>query len=700
MTKSAFLLKTAPLLPWPLIAFFFAAAVLLVAFGIWRGARGVLFRAGALAILLAVLVNPSLFEEKRAPRRDVAVILVDQSPSQAIGSRPRATKRALETVERRLSREKNLALRLVFAKESLVEAATKGTRLFAPLERALSGLSRRRLAGVVMITDGEVDDVPAGSKKALRRIVGAPLQVLLSGRPNEEDRRLEVSRAPAFGIVGKRVEILLKVEDEGTGGARGRATKARLTWLKDGGPPHSLLVPVGREVPITTTIDHGGANVIEVAVAPGRHSLTPFNKQAVVVVNGVRNRLKILLVSGKPTRDERVWRNILKSDPLVDLVHFTILRPPEKQDATPIRELSLIAFPTRELFVKKLKDFDLVIFDEYLGQGIIPEDYLANVVHYVANGGALLEVIGPVSESEKILDRYTLDRIMPAEPTGGVDEAGFRPRLTALGRRDPVTESLPGAGPAGGVPNWGRWFRQVKARVRRGMVLMKGKGGAPLLVLDHAGKGRVAELLSDQMWLWARGFEGGGPEDELLRRLVYWLMKEPALSGNALRARVDAGRLFVTRQSLKPENRPVSVIAPDGRRRSLSLVPGKGGRSTGSLAINEIGLYHVKSGGLTAIAASGPLNPVEFADVRTTAKRLAPVAAATGGGVFWVGSGSVPQIRRVRPGQRASGKNWMGFRENGDYRVKGLSEIALLPGLAALFLILGGFFLAWRREGS
>jgi hypothetical protein len=697
---NAFLVKAAPLLPWPLLAALFVAALLLLAIGVVRRARGVLLRGLAFATLLAALLNPSLIEEKRLPQRDVAVVVVDQSPSQSIGQRRAATEKALEAVARRLSREKGLALRVVPAGASALAAASQGTRLFHALDRTLSDVPRRRLAGVVMITDGQVADAPSGNEKALRRAVGAPLYVLLSGQPNEKDRRLIVTRAPRFGIVGKKIALLVRVEEEGESRKQTRAEEVRLSWRKDGGPLHRLLVPVGRDIPLQIAINHGGANVIELQVAPGPQVLTPLNKEAVVVVNGVRDRLKVLLVSGKPTRDERVWRNILKSDPSVDLVHFTILRPPEKQDATPIRELSLIAFPTQELFDKKLKEFDLVIFEEYDSEGIIPDNYLANVARYVRSGGAFLEVTGPPSRAGEPLGPNPLDRVLPAKLTGRFDREGFRPRLTVIGRRHPVTAGLPGAGPEHGTPRWGRWFRQEAAQVRHGVTLMTGAHGEPLLVLDRVGKGRVAELLSDAMWLWARGFEGGGPQAELLRRLVYWLMKEPALSENALRARVERNRLIVTRQSLEPDNRPVTVTIPDGAKKSLVLTPQNGGRSSGSLPINAIGLYHVSDGERTAVAAAGPLNPIEFADVRTTARKLAPVAAATGGRVFWVGSGKIPEVRRVRRGETRNGNNWMGFRENGQYRVAGFGEIPLLPGIVALFLILGGLLAAWRREGS
>ena len=698
MTGSAYTIAAAPLLPWTAIAALGGACMLVLAFGVLRRARGLLWRAIAMAILLTALVNPSIIEEQRSPQRDTAIIVVDESPSQRIGQRQQATDEALAALSDRLGHERDLDVRVIRAGKPQPGAGDDGTRLFTALTRAMSDVPRERLAGVVMITDGQVHDVTADAKAASETI-GAPLHILLSGQPDEADRRLVVGQAPSFGLVGKELQLKIRVEDlpEKKDTAIGQAV---VTWRKDGGPPQRVTVPVGRDVQLTLPIDHGGPNILELEAEPGPRELTLDNNRAVVVVNGVRDRLRVLLVSGEPHAGERVWRNILKSDASVDLVHFTILRPPEKQDGTPIRELSLIAFPIRELFDVKLDEFDLIIFDRYSRRGVIPQAYLENVARYVRKGGAFLEAAGPSFGTPLSLSRTPLGTVLPSEPTGDVYGEGFKPQLTDLGRRHPVTEDLPGAGPTGGQPTWGRWFRQVDSRVQRGTTVMSGDRGEPLLVLDRVGQGRVAQLLSDQMWFWARGFEGGGPQAELLRRLAYWLMKEPDLEENDLRATVEGDRIVVTRQSLEPNDRPVTVTAPDGSSRSLTLTPESGGRSSGSLPITEMGLYHVTDGTRAALAAAGPLNPVEFADVRTTPNKLAPVVTATGGGIFWAGAGNIPEVRRVSPDRTAAGRNWMGLRANGDYTITGFSEMPLLPGIAALLLIVGGLLAAWRREGT
>jgi hypothetical protein len=693
---SGWSLGFSPLLPWWAISVFALAAVVLLGFGAWRRARGTAWRLLACAALAFIAAGPSLVEQKREFQRDVAAVVVDESPSMRIGDRRQIAADALKELSAQLARFPDLELREIHAGDpgGDISAADQGTQLYTALARGLADVPRQRIAGAVMISDGEIHDMPAPGRMDL----GAPLHVLLVGKPGEADRRLEIEDAPKFGLVGKEVTLKLKVEDLPDTGKIGGA--AQLTIRKDGGAPVIHSVAIGQDLSIPVVIDHGGPNVIEISVEPGPHELTLDNNRAAFVINGVRDRLKVLLVSGEPHAGERTWRNILKSDPSVDLIHFTILRPPEKQDGTPIRELSLIAFPIRDLFDVKIDDFDLIIFDRYRQRSVLPMVYLENIANYVRNGGALLEDSGPAFGTPLSLYRTPLGAVLPAEPTGNVFEAGFVPAVNALGRRHPVTEDLPGLpSDPKAAPKWGRWFRDVDALPHRGSTIMTGYNGHPLLVLDRAGKGRVAQLLSDEMWLWTRGYEGGGPQAELLRRIVYWLMKEPDLEENDLRADVAGNRLDITRQSLEADDNPVEVTGPDGQSQTVTLTPQTGGRSTASLPVTESGLYRVVDGDRTALAAAGSLNPIEMSDVRVTDAKVAADVASSGGGVFWLGSQALPEIRRVEPGRSAAGSGWLGLRSNEDYVVTGVAETPLLPGALALILALGFLILAWRREG-
>ncbi|WP_391349063.1 hypothetical protein [Azospirillum sp. A23] len=687
----------APLLPWPVLGALIGFALLVVLIAAVRRARGTWLRLLAVAVLALALINPSLVQEKRDPIKDVAVVVIDDSPSQAIGDRRARTERAADQLTERLKRFNDLEVRVVRSAEGGETGGTiNETHLFDALNRAMADVPRRRMAGAVFITDGQVHDVPQVPGKLAD--IG-PIHTLLTGDRDEGDRRIAIVQAPNYGLVGKPVELTIRVDD-----MPGRQSDdAAVTLRQDGGAPSTIRVPVGRDVRVDLPITHGGQNVLELEVEPAKQELTLANNRAAVVVNGVRDRLRVLLVSGEPHAGERTWRNLLKADPAVDLVHFTILRPPEKQDGTPIRELSLIAFPIRELFEVKLDEFDLIIFDRYRRRGVLPQMYLENIADYVRKGGALLETSGQGYAGPLSLYRTPLGSILPAAPSGQTVDSPFLPTVTDVGRRHPVTAGLPGDR-LDAAPSWGRWFHQVDVTPNSGTVVMQGAGNRPLLVLDRVGKGRVAQLASDQIWLWSRGFEGGGPQAELLRRLAHWLMKEPELEENDLRAHVDGNRITVERRSLTPDPRSVTITDPSDRTSTLQLTDDRTGRAIATVTAAAPGIYRISDGERTTLAVVGAVNTPELADVRSTGDRMQPVAEATGGGIHWVtdtDSGPNPgiDVRRTQPDRSQTGSGWIGLRANGDYTVTGVTDVPLLPVGAVLALVLGGLLMAWRREG-
>ena len=688
MTPSALHIAWAPMLPVWALGALAVLTLLVVGLGLFTRARGAWWRTGAALALLAALANPTLVAERREARPDIAVLVVDESPSQKIGNRLTETRRAAEQLAAKLQALPGVELRTVTVGGNVL-TSEDGTRLMTQLDKALADVPRHRLAGVAVVTDGQVHDLPADAKDLL----GAPLHVMLTGQKGEADRRLVIEKAPTYGLVGKPISMSIRVEDA----AVAPGTPVQVTIRRDGAAEQRLTVPVGRTVEVPLTLDHGGQTVVELSVEAGPKELTLDNNRAVAALNGVRDRLRVLLVSGEPHAGERTWRSLLKADPSVDLVHFTILRPPEKQDGTPIRELSLIAFPIRELFEIKLDEFNLIIFDRFRRQGILPRAYIANIADYIEKGGALLDATGPPFTGSLSLYRSPLGRVMPAEPTGQVVEQGFKPVLSQAGHRHPVTADLPGS--AGDDPTWGRWFRYIDAEAQRGEVVMQGPNARPLLVLDRVGKGRVAQLMSDHIWLWTRGFEGGGPQAELLRRLAHWLMKEPELEENVLSAQLRGDRLEVTRRTVKADDRPVTVTLPNGETASVAMTEDASGKASGTLAVDQPGLYRLADGQRTAITAVGPLNPLEWADVRATDAKLSPFTQASGGSVHWL-QDATPEPRKVRPGRPAFGRDWIGFRSNGDFATVGLDEVALMPALLVLAMALGMAMIAWRREGK
>ena len=693
MTQTIAGLDFAPVLPLWLLAAAALLALLALAPALWRGARGTFWRALTFALVLLALANPRLVEESRETRPDIALLVVDRSDSAALGTRPAQVEAARREVEARAARLPDLELRTV----EVPEAGNQGTRLFAAIERALAEIPRARLSGVIALTDGQAHDIPAAAP------FDAPFHALMPGRAGETDRRLRVIEAPGFGIVGREVEIRVAVDDLGVPNAQGAA---RLTIRRDGESPRAESVPVGRDHRIMVPIQRGGPTVVEIEAEARPGEVSTRNNRQVVTINGVRDRLRVLLVSGEPHAGERTWRRLLKADPNVDLVHFTILRPPEKDDLTPLNELALIAFPVRELFQVKLRDFDLIVFDRFSNRGILPAAYLRNIADYVRGGGALLMSTGPEFSGPVSLALTPLGAVLPARPSGRqniVAEGAFRPRVSALGLRHPVTEGLTGANTEQAEAQWGRWYRHLRADARSGSTVMEGPDGAPLLVLDRVGEGRVALLLSDHIWLWSRGHDGGGPQQEVLRRIAHWLMRETELEEEDLTARIEAGRLTVTRRSLAEGPPPeITVTAPDGSVTRARPEEAGGGRATLSLPAGQPGVWQANDGRRSAFAASAAANPLEVADLRADAEKLRPLLAGTGGAARYLGdraAPAVPELRRVAPGRDVAGAGWIGLRRNGDHTVTGISALPLLPPWLALALVLGAAIMAWRREG-
>jgi hypothetical protein len=678
-----------PLVP-SLVLWIALAAIAVIAVLLLLGrARGAAVRVAALALILLALANPSFTREEREPLSSVAAVVIDKSPSQNFGNRTRETAQAQEALVDSLKKIKGLEVRVVEAGQA--DGETDGTRLFGALSSALSDVPVDRVAGAFMITDGRVHDIPAN---AAALGFQAPVHALITGRKDERDRRIAISAAPRFGIVGQTQTITYRLDDQGVSGDR-----AKVVVRRDGEVINERTVLSGQTVNVDIDIKHAGPNIVEIEASPLENELTPVNNRAVVAIDGVRDRLRVLLVSGEPHSGERTWRNLLKSDASVDLVHFTILRPPEKQDGTPINELSLIAFPTRELFQQRINDFQLIIFDRYARQGVLPIAYFDNIARYVRAGGAVLVSAGPDYASTTSIWRTPLDSVLPAEPVG-VTEKPFYAHLSDAGKRHPVTRGLEGS--ASEPPHWSRFFRTIDTRNTNGAPVMTGADGKPLLLLSRYGEGRVALLLSDQIWLWARGYEGGGPHLDLLRRMSHWLMKQPDLDEEALRLQVQGHDLVILRQTMADSVTPVTVTSPSGATRELTLSASEPGTWRSTIPASELGLWQATDGTLKALINVGPTNPKEFSEVTSTTEMLKPLTQATGGDARRIVDGSSVELPRIVP-VRASGvfrgDGWMGVRMRDASVVRGVGVLPMFAGLIGLLLLLGGFAATWLREG-
>lgn len=689
---NAYSIDFTPLFDWWLIAIFAAITVLPVFWAIWRGVPGGLLRGVVLGLLVLALANPSILEEEREPLKSVVTLIVDRSDSQKLDGRDGQTDAVVSALESQLSGMEQFEVRQIDVANDRRAESDASTALFAARENALRDVPPDQLGGTIFITDGQVHDVPEAFSSP------APVHTLLTGSQDDRDRRIVISKAPRFGIVGETQEIVFAVEDTniGTGGL------VNVRVLIDGEPYSVEQVTVGEPQSLVFEVPHGGKIVVELEVDAVDGEITTSNNRTYSVMKGIRENLRVLLVSGEPHAGERTWRNLLKSDASVDLVHFTILRPPEKQDGTPINQLSLIAFPTRELFIEKLDEFDLIIFDRYTRRGLLPVLYFDNIARYVEEGGAVLVAAGPEHADLTSIHRTALARVLPFEPSGSVTTDPYKPQLSDAGRRHPVTRRLTDAAGADiEDPEWSRWFRLIDGRTLEGDTLLDAGDDRPVLVLNRAGEGRVALLASDHMWLWARGFEGGGPHTQLLRGLAHWLMKEPELDEESLLADGVGERITIQRQSMRDDLGPVTITEPAGNQVELVLEDKGDGRFEAEWPATSLGLHRVTQGDLTALATVGPENPREYADIVSTSALVQPIADATGGTVRRTARDGtdIPQVVAVRGNGNLHGRNWLGLRDRGASRLTGINHIPLFIGLLGAALLLAAFGAMWWREG-
>jgi len=672
-----------PLLPLWLVAALAGMALAGVALGLWRGLSGWAWRGLAALIVIAALAGPVFQQEERAPLSDIVLVVEDQSASQSLGQRAGQTATAADALAARLSARDGTEVRRITVPDG---ADNTGTQAMTALAEALAREPQGRVAGIFMLSDGRLHDLDRAPK------LPAPTHLLLTGEEDDWDRRLIVRNAPAFAILGEEVTLTLRIED--VGAAPTPTGSVPIDIAIDGEEPQRFMIEMGRDIDLPLRLPHGGRNVLQFSTPEVPGELTDRNNSALVQINGVRDRLSVLLVSGAPHPGGRTWRNLLKSDSSVDLVHFTILRPPEKQDGVPVRELSLIAFPTRELFLEKIEDFDLIIFDRYKRRGILPAIYLENVRNYVEQGGAVLIAAGPDFASADSLYRSPLDAIVPARPTARVVSQGYRPAVTDLGERHPVTAGLEDEHDGA----WGQWLRQIEITDATGDVVMSGAQDRPLLVLDRVEQGRIALMASDHAWLWNRGYEGGGPQLELLRRLAHWMMKEPELEEEALWATATGQTMRIIRRSLDETVPPVTITTPSGETVELSLTETSPGRFETTYEGPELGLYRLANGDQTAVIGLGPAAPVEFEKTIASGAALAPVIADTNGGIKRLSDG-LPRLRDVRAERPAAGRGWLGITPRDAYETLSVTQTALLPPWLVLALFAAFTLLGWLREG-
>ena len=679
-----------PLLPYLVVALITAMALLIAALALYKRAPDFYWRAALFIILGFLLLNPVVIHEVRQPLANKLVLVLDESPSENIAKRNETAEKILAYIKDALSATPDVEPVIIRAGQDAVSMKNQNTSLFSALREGMAGIPLGQVAGTVLITDGEVHDVPDDIKFWEKL---GPFHVVLTGNKNEFDRKVTVVEAPKYGLLSQDITIRVKVDDIG----KAPGTPIVLNVMQDGKPVSQSAVTAGETMDYTFKLEHPGQNVFEFSVAAEKGELTAINNTAAVIVNGIRDRLRVLLVSGMPHIGERAWRDLLKSDPSIDLVHFTILRSPTSFDNTPPNELSLIAFPVEELFQKKIRDFDLIIFDKYTQYGLMQQQYFINIASYVKEGGAFLMAMGS-DPSEQAIFQTALGDVLPIEPKPpeqSILSGSYLPQLTEIGKTHPVTGDLS----ADHEKPWGSWLSQTDVTQTKGQILMTGNEGRPLLVLDKVGDGRVAVLTSDNIWLWSKGIDGGGPYTELLRHVAHWLMKEPELEEDFIKAETKGNTITVSERNLNSEPKAVTLTRPDGKDEPVSLTTQEKGWAAATIIADQNGIYRFSNGSKTAFAIVGTSLSEEFSDVHTTAEKLQPLVDKTGGTVIWYSETPRFSLIKRNPGSGSmGGKDWIGLKNNSAYRVSSVKSGPLLPDWLSLLIVLAGLIEMWRRE--
>lgn len=688
-----------PLISPPIMLTLGLVSIVLTLACLLTKANGAVLRGFLFTAVLFFLMNPQLRQEEREYLPDSVTIVVDQSESQKFGDRPDHIRETVATLTQNMAKRQSAEVQIVSVGSSDSQGSSQpGTRLLETTVRHLSNLPRAQMGAVILVTDGLIHDQELDAQL---KAFDVPVHTILTGAKEAQDRRLIIEKAPRFGLVGKPLSLELRIDDFPTD-APGSRRMASFKVKVNGRMVITDLAVLGETHRFDFTLNTPGENIIEIETSPLDGELTTANNYAVIQTVGIHDRLRVLLVSGEPHAGERTWRNLLKSDPTVELVHFTILRPPNKQDGVPPSELALIAFPTRELFVEKLHEFDLVIFDRYRRRGVLPPTYLYNIAKYVENGGAVLMAVGPPFASPFSTYRTPLASILPGRPTGRVVEEPYKVRITSLGQRHPVTRDLPGANDdkAESEPTWGTWFRAIETSQLGGEMVMTGPDDIPLLLLGRIGEGRVAQLMTDHAWLWTRGHDGGGPQAELLRRLAHWLMKEPELEEERLTIKRDGQSFTVTRRSLDEIPHEALLTDPEGNTTTFDMNTVKPGTAEGGFTASLPGIYTVEQLGLKSFASYNLEDRLEYAELVPSDRFAKKLGKETGGKTHWAENGSLPAIRPVEPGRRYFGANWIGYRANNAYLTTRASSRPLLPPVLSLLLLVGLTALVWWREGN
>lgn len=596
-----------------------AAAVVIVALA-WRALRHerwsrrltlLALRVGAVASGLVLFFQPSLRQENVTRLPNHVAVLVDASESMALKESAEALPRA-ERARRAIASWKP-ALDALRARHKIdfytfgerlqpqteeailrgVPAEAAATRLREALATLRSRYEGRDLAGAIIVSDG-VDNGRLGQlgaqagdpeSREFLRSLDAPVHAAWTGARGLHDVAIARVMADDFAFVRTAVQVDAVVRVVGAGAARWTGRVLPVTLRRDGVPLRTVEVVVepGKtdyQISFQFTPERVGKYLYEIATPVLDGESIRENNARAFVLKVIRDKIRVLQVAGRPSWDERFLRSLLKHDPNVDLISFFILRTPTDLELVASDELSLIPFPTEELFQEQLRSFDVVFLQNfnYAPYGI--GAYLDEIRSYVEEGGGLAMIGGDLSFSLGGYARTPVAEVLPVElpdetaPERVVDLRPFKLQLTPEGKAHPLTALRVDLD-----KNEARWAElpelagtNLVARARPNATVLgvhptrRGADGRPLPVLTvgAAGKGRALAFTSDSSWRW--GFRADGERGRTYQRFwenaIRWLIRDPSLS--FLRVETDQTE-YARGQKIALD---VRALAPDYRPRA------------------------------------------------------------------------------------------------------------------------------------
>jgi uncharacterized membrane protein len=439
--------------------------------------------------------------------------------------------------------------------------AGEATRIGEALAEVRARYAGRDLGAVVMVSDGidtgRIGEGPLDpATRSTIQALGAPIHTVGVGESALRDVSVAAVLADEFAFVRTPVTVEAVIRQHGL-----PDRQIELTLSRDGRPIATRSVILKGDhseerVTFDWLPDHPGNFVFQIATPVLAGEALSSNNSQVFTVKVIRDRVRVLHLCGRPSWDQRFLRAMLRRDPNVDLVSFFILRTETDDQPWNRNELSLIPFPTFEIFEEQLKSFDLVIFQNFNFAPYGVEPFLPGVRDYVEEGGAIAMIGGDLSFASGGYGSTALRDVLPVElppaPPGfppGNNDADltvdtFRPKLTPEGRAHPVTSLVLDA-----RENELRWAKLPALegvnrvpRVRPGAATLlthptlRTDGGkpAPVLVVGDAGKGRSLALLTDSAWHWGFLSAGEGDDGRAFQRFwenaIRWLVRDPALT--------------------------------------------------------------------------------------------------------------------------------------------------------------------------